>query len=60
MARDLAKRPDGMVNVSLDPDAVKALDEACEGLLAKELGFKPKRSQALRYLLKRLEQKFDV
>lgn len=57
MARDLAKRPDGMVNVSLDPDAVKALDEACEGLLAKELGFKPKRSQALRYLIKRLEQK---
>lgn len=56
MARDLAKRPDGMVNVSLDPDAVKALDEACEGL-AKELGFKPKRSQGLRYLLKKLEQR---
>jgi hypothetical protein len=39
------------VNVSLDPETVRALDEITATLIA-EFGFLPTRSQTLRYVLK--------
>lgn len=52
--KQLKPRPDGAVNVTLSPDVVKVLDEMIAPL-GETFGFKPTRSQGLRYLLKQLE-----
>ena len=51
MSKPLKARPDGYVNITVDPEAVALLDEYAKRM-SKTLGFTLSRSQALRYLLK--------
>jgi len=51
VGRELKTRPDGTVNITLDPNAVKHLDEVATQVGGR-LGFEMTRSQAIRYLIK--------
>lgn len=51
--RTLKTRPDGMVNVTVDVEAIVLLDAYADSL-TKIFGFKPSRSQAMRHLLKHI------
>lgn len=49
----LKARVDGLVNVSLDPDAVAALDVITDALAdPRQIGIRLTRSQTLRYVVK--------
>lgn len=52
--RPLIRRPDGKVNVTLEPDVVAMLDSVIDET-ERKLGFRPTRSQGLKYVLKLLE-----